>query len=170
MSYNARVTRLPPYALLDLRGDERSREVFSQTLDMRLPTQPNTMVTHAGSSASVLWLGPDQWLVKAADGHEQTLFARLTTASSGLHAAVTIVSDHYAVFQLTGIDAAAILTQGCSLDIHPSRFTVGQCARCKFARTQVILLPLIEPTAYELLVEATYAHYLTLWFEQAIGA
>ena len=170
MAYDVTITPLTPtpYALIDLRGDAEVRRSFSRVINIELPEQPNT--TAIDGETAVLNLGPDQWLVKTADAAEQHLQQTLNDAVQGQFAAVTVVSDHYTGFRIDGPDAREILAQASSIDLHPSQFGPGQCARCKFARTQAILLPLNNTPGYEVFVESTYAHYLRLWFDQAIGA
>lgn len=167
MSYDVTINQLTPYTLIDLRGDADIRTLFSQALDLELPKQTNT--TTSSDNITALCLGPDQWLLKAADNEEKALQQTLDDAVKEQFAAVTIVSDQYTAFHITGPDTREILAQACSIDLHPSRFGPGQCSRCKFARTWAILLPLGENAGYEVFAESTYTHYLRLWFGKAVG-
>ena len=167
MAYAAEIQLQSPRGMLMLRGEHSARETFSDKLGVGLPTEPNTVSESADTCA--LWLGPDQWLVMVPDMSEGVLKSSLAKSVTGLHAAVTIVSDHFSVFNLFGPEAAEILVQGCGLDIDPSRFGYGQCGRCAFARTTGILRPLSAEDTYEVIVESSYQHYLDGWFKQAVG-
>ncbi len=142
--------------------------VFSQILECTLPQQPNTVSSTA--LLDVLWLGPDEWLVIAAEAEEWRLWSGLSEARAGLHAAVTLVSDQYAIFELTGSQVREVMAQACSIDWHPRQFRPGQCARCSFARTRAIVQILDETPVYRVLADASYAHYLRLWLAGAVGA
>ena len=166
MSYTATVTRQPLQTLLNLRGDANVGERFSDALGIALPQQPNTVVSSA--NVDVLWLGPDEWLLKAPETDEQALEKRLLAAVEEQHAAVTLVSDHYIVFRLSGEQAAVILQQASSIDSHSSQLAMGQCVRCGFARTRAII-QVIDDMSYDVFIEATYTPYLEQWFAVAIG-
>jgi sarcosine oxidase subunit gamma len=120
------------------------------------PLEPNTIATVEGRT--VLWLGPDEWLVLG--GREED-YPRA--------AAAVDVSANRAVFELSGADAVDVLAQGCSLDLHPSAFAPGSCAQTLLARAQVILVRPDE-RRFLVLVRPSFASYLRAWLEDAIGA
>lgn len=174
MAYAAEVIRLPASGLIDLRADATARAVLSEALTIALPTTPNTVTD--GDSLSILWLGPEQWLLKTTTSEEERFETLLREVTRGMHSAATIVSDHYSVFAIKGREAGDVLVQGCGIDLHPDYFAAGQCVRCKFARTQGILVALnrvalneSDALSYELYVESSYSNYLQHWFNQAIG-
>jgi len=118
------------------------------------PVEPNTTATVAGKT--VLWLGPDEWLVlggREAD-HPQS-------------AAAVDVSANRVVLELTGDDSVDVLAQGCSLDLHPSVFSSRSCAQTLLARAQVILVRPDE-SRFLVLVRPSFAPYLRAWIEDAI--
>ena len=92
----------------------------------------------------VLWLGPDEWLVVAEAGTEETIVGALTDALGSSHRSVVDVSANRIAFDLTdGID---LLTIGCGLDLDPARWLPGMCVQTLFGRAQVILHQLDERT------------------------
>ena len=135
----------------------RERELPPQ-VDVRgtpppgFPTDPNTTAEVDGRF--VLWLGPDEWLVLGA-----------TEADFADSAAAVDVSASRVAFDLSGEDAADVLAQGCSLDLHPSAFPPGRCAQTLLARAQVILVRGGE--AWTILVRPSFAGYLRAWLEDA---
>jgi sarcosine oxidase subunit gamma len=118
------------------------------------PVEPNTVTEIAGRL--VLWLGPDEWLVVGA-----------TEADYPAAAAAVDVSANRVAFELTGDDAADVIAQGCSLDLHPSVFAPGRCAQTLLARAPVILLHAEDGTLL-VLVRPSYANYVRAWLEDAI--
>ena len=119
------------------------------------PLEPNTTATVEGKT--VLWLGPNEWLVLG--GHEQD-YPRA--------AAAVDVSANRVVLELSGADAVEVLAQGCSLDLHPSVFAPGSCAQTLLARAQVILV-CPEERRFLVLVRPSFTPYLRAWLEDAIG-
>ena len=115
------------------------------------PVEPNTTTEVDGRT--VLWLGPDEWLVLG--GTEADFPGAATTVD---------VSANRVAFELAGADAAEVLAQGCSLDLH--RFEAGQCAQTLLARAQVILLQ-PEPERWLVLVRPSFANYLRAWLADA---
>jgi sarcosine oxidase subunit gamma len=117
------------------------------------PVEPNTTAGVGG--ATVLWLGPDEWLVLGG-----------TEADVPGAAAAVDVSANRVAFELAGDDATEVLAQGCSLDLD--RFEPGHCAQTLLARAQVILhRP--DPGTWRILVRPSFAPYLRAWLEDAIA-
>jgi len=113
------------------------------------PVEPNTTAEVGGRT--VLWLGPDEWLVLG--GREE----HYTEA-----AAVVDVSANRVVLELSGEGAAEVLATGCSVEVEP-----GDCAQTLVARTQVILFRR-ETECWWLLVRPSFAPYLRAWLEDAL--
>lgn len=80
------------------------------------------------------WMGRGLWFVI---GHDP---APLEAALAGL-AAVTDQSDGWAVLDLTGGDAAAVLARLTPIDLDPSVFGIGATARTEVAHMAVSVTP-----------------------------
>ena len=91
----------------------------------------------AWNKRDVLWLGPDEWLVVAEPKATSTIVRELEDALSGYHRSILDVSANRIVFQL--IDGLEVLSSGCGLDLHPTRWRPGMCAQTLFGQAQVIL-------------------------------
>lgn len=114
------------------------------------PVEPNT------AAGDVLWLGPDEWLV---------LGGREEDHSDAL--AAVDVSASRVTFELAGEEVRDVLARGCSLDLRPSRFGPGRCARTLLARADAILHCTGDDT-FRVLVRRSYAPYVHAWLEDAI--
>jgi len=154
-------------AAINIRGAADRLDDLESVIGLPLPVQPLQSVS--GDRITVLWLGPDEWLlvVEDADGAvaEQLLIA-LRTGLTGPGVAVTDVSDSYAVIGVSGTNVRDLLAKGCPLDLHPSRFNAGQVAQTLVGRADVILHQ-IDDTGFELYVRRSFAEYLWLWLEDA---
>jgi sarcosine oxidase subunit gamma len=162
--YDVVIRRLPLAVLLDIRADPEARAA-ALAAGLTLAETPNRVM--GSGEPRVLWLGPDQWLVKAAATAEQRLEQAFSEALADRHASVTVVSDHYARFAIAGPDTRDVLAQGCGLDLD--RLGAGQCARCRLARIHAVIEPREPMPRYEVLVESALAHYFAIWLERASG-
>jgi sarcosine oxidase, subunit gamma len=91
----------------------------------------------AWNDRDVLWLGPDEWLIVAEPDAAPTIVRELEDALSGHHHSILDVSANRIVFEL--IDGLEVLSSGCGVDLHPTRWRPGMCAQTLFGQAQVIL-------------------------------
>ena len=152
----------PARTRLNLRldaGDAEALTAAGAVLGGSLPRTPNTAASTI-NGWTLLWLGPDEWLVTgpAAEGAalEDSLRARL----AGKHHALTDVSAMYATLSLSGLQAREVLMKGCRLDLHPRAFTSGACVQTALAKANVILHQTDDAPSYEITVRNSFAHYL----------
>jgi len=126
----------------------------------------------AGEERSVLWLGPDEWLVVGPVGDPADLVALLSDAVGEGPGSVVDVSANRDTLVLSGPNARDLLEKGCTLDLHPRSFTAGRCAQTTFARGHVLLWQTgAEDSAsgpvYRLLFRGSFADYFADWLTDA---
>lgn len=167
MAYGVNVMQQPPCGLLNLRGAGLVCRRYDQVLGFELPHVPNT--TTGNEDITAMWLGPDEWLIKTEDGKDVSLADALREAVKGLHAAITTVSDSCRIFRVSGVDARAVLNQGTAVDLHPRSFRPGKCVRTSFGKTGVLLHQLDDVPSYDVYAWRSYADYLSLWLDKAMG-
>ncbi len=162
------IRELPFLTQLNLRVDAEgpAAPALHEALGTPLPVTPNTSVR--SGDLTVLWLGPDEWLVIAPDGSSEDLEKALRQALGIEPGAVVNLSAHRTTIELSGERAREILSKGCSLDLHPSVYTETSCAQTLLARAPVLLQARggADP-AYWLLVRASYATYVARWLIDA---
>lgn len=131
-----------------------------------------------------VWLGPGWWLLdwpdeldrrgvdpggvdpgKAEQALDPPLVRRLRAAGGRLSAVE--VSAGFAVLEVTGPHAPAVLGHGCSIDLHPRVFGPGSSARTMLAKAQVILAQTDDAPTYRMWVRASFARYLVAWLLDA---
>ena len=157
---------------IDLRGDPHARGFMAAVgaaLDLLLPGEPCTSA--ARDRVSVLWLGPDQWLVTCPAQDLPGLLASLRDALAGVHAAITDITDGRVAFRLAGPSAREVLAKGCPLDLHPRAFAPGRCAQSLLEKASVLIhLVDDEPVrgpGFDVYVDRSFAQYLWTWLEDA---
>ena len=163
-----RLAELPFLTQLTVRLDAKgaAAEAVGLALDLQLPLQHNTVVR--SGELTVLWLGPDEWLLVGRPGCEQELEGRVRQAAGEEPVSVVDVSAQRTTLLVSGPRAHDLLAHGCSLDLHPRAFGPGRCAQTTLGRTQVVLVARDEPRAgFWVLVRSTFAGYLADWLLDA---
>ena len=118
-----------PVAKINLRGDLENKEFVSKAgkiLGMILPKEACS--TSTKEQITCMWLGPNEWLLVSNDTVdkesndyelEQLLFKDISKTNLG---AVTNVSDHYTIFNLTGSNIFEILSKGSPFNFNSETF------------------------------------------------
>ncbi|MER2605089.1 MAG: sarcosine oxidase subunit gamma family protein [Siculibacillus sp.] len=131
----------PVFTALAVVGGRRAllqaRETSAAALGAALGPDLTVAVNRAaeGAGRAALRLGPEEWLLEAADGDD--LAVALATAAVA-HALVD-VSDRFAALDLTGAHLAEVLNAGVPLDLDPDAFPVGAATRTLFHKAEVVL-------------------------------
>jgi sarcosine oxidase subunit gamma len=134
-------------------------------LGVALPTTPGTWAQ--GDTTTVIWVGPDEWLVTSPFTAPEPLDAGLRAAVGGAGAVID-VSAQRTTLTLRGAHARDVLATGCSLDLHPRVFGRGCAAQTMLGQAGVVLLALDDSGAhYQLLVRSSFARYLATWLLDA---
>jgi sarcosine oxidase subunit gamma len=131
-----------------------------------LPTIPSTAVN--GPDTTVIWFGPDEWLVTSATRAGEDLEAQLRAAVADHDGAAVDVSAQRTTLRLRGAHARDVLAKGCSLDLHPSVFGPGAAAQTMLGLAGVVLIPVDDSgTDYRILVRSSFARHLAEWLVDA---
>lgn len=165
----ARLTEEPFTTMVDLwvdpagaGGAEAARLLGLNSL----PTTPGTCV--AGTDATVIWFGPQEWLVTSTQHGGEALETQLHEAVAAAGGAAVDVSAQRTIVRLRGAHARDVLAKGCSLDLHPRVFGPGAAAQTMLALAAVVLIPLDDKgTDYRIIVRSSFAGYLADWLLDA---
>jgi sarcosine oxidase subunit gamma len=114
----------------------------------------------------IICTGPADWLVIVPDPDGAELLQQLDEAFMGSPFRATNVSQALARIEIDGPDARVLLAKGCSLDLYPSCFPPGRCARTRFAGMPIIVR-CIQQFTFECIVTSSYADYLRSWLTDA---
>ena len=117
------ITLAPPMARFSLRA--RDRAVLEGLLGRKLPPQIGT------TTGEIACLGPDEWLLRSAQGTAIRL-------GEGLPLAVTEISERAVCLIVEGPRAAELLMAGCPLDLE--RFASGRATRTIFETVEITLI------------------------------
>ncbi len=156
---------------LNLRGDVDSAEFVAAVggvIGVEPPKTPNTL--SAAPDVMVLWLGPDEWLIVTSPAVAGDVAARLESALRGLSSAFNDISGGQTLISVSGVRSPEVIAKGCTLDIHPSVFSAGQCAQTHLAKAAVVLRPQEGSVpGFDIVVRRSFADYLWRWLLDAAG-
>jgi len=156
-----------PFATqINLRVDAGAHGAkVASVLDCELPVAANTW--SAGKDTSVLWLGPDEWLIVAPDSRNDALSTGLDISLGGVHHSVTDLSANRTIIEIAGSDARVVLAKGCPIDLHGAAFKPPQCAQTLLAKSQVLLQCVNAPPVFRVFVRISFAPYVVEWLLDA---
>ena len=119
-----------------------------------LPTITNTIASSDG--LSVLWLGPESWLLVAGGVSSLVDFAARRNALIAAGGALFDVSAARIAWTLSGPHAATVLAKGCPLDLDARVFEPGHCAQSVYGHVGVLLVG-HDAATFTLMVARSYA-------------
>ena len=163
-----RIVEEPFVTMVELRVDPSGpgAAAVADLLGVELSTTPSSYTKTADTT--VVWLGPDEWLVTgtALTGPELETRLRDTLAPHG--GTAVDVSGQRTTVRLRGSHSRDVLGKGCAIDVHPTVFGGNAAAQTTLGRTAVILLAVDgSGTDYRILVRSSFARYLADWLLDA---
>lgn len=165
----ATVTVRRDLGYINLRGrasDASCIQSLEQAVGQPLPLEPNTS---SFGQHQVFWLGPDEWAVVTPTTGAARLAKQLEDVSQDRHAAVNDLSGGQIALQLKGPNCRDLLAKGCTLDLHPSVFSVGDCAQSGLAKASVLIALTDETPTFLVVVRRSFSDYLCRWLAHAGG-
>ncbi|MGW0737186.1 sarcosine oxidase subunit gamma [Streptomyces sp. NPDC002851] len=162
------LTEWPFVTMVDVRVDPASEAAdrIEKTLGAPLPRECGDTTT--SGAHTVLWLGPDEWLV-LSPAEETAVAAELTAALGGDPGSVVDVSANRTTLELTGPAAREVLEKGCPLDLHPRAFGPGRAVSTTVGPVAVVLWQVDDGPTYRLFPRSSFADYLARWLIDAMS-
>jgi methylglutamate dehydrogenase subunit D len=113
----------------------------------------------------LLGIGPGKWLA-VAEPNAAPLAERLS-GELGTLAAVTELSDAYAVLRIAGANARALFEKGLGVDLHPRAFKPGDVAATVCAHINVVIWQIDATPTYEIALYGSYAASFGDWLAES---
>lgn len=158
----------PFLGYLNLRGEIEAPQFLQaveRSLGIGIPVRANTFVEN--DRVTILWLGPNEWLLITKAGSEIEIAQNLREALQGIWSAVTDVTHGQTIIRVRGARVLDVLRKGCSLDLHPAIFGPGCCAQTLLSKVGVVIRWVDPSPAFDLIVRRSFAEYLARWIEDA---
>jgi len=162
-----------PVAKINLRGDLENKYFASKAgkiLGMILPKEP--CATSTKEKITCMWLGPNEWLLVSNDTVtkesndyelEELLFKDISKTNIG---AVTNVSDHYTIFNLTGSNIFEILSKGSPFDFDSENFGDNKTAQTILNHIDVTIHRKTKEDV-DLYVRRSFSDHLWAWIKDS---
>ncbi|WP_315914858.1 sarcosine oxidase subunit gamma family protein [Arthrobacter sp. lap29] len=128
-------------------------------------------VTQGSAGSSVLWLGPDEFLLIAPDDGEPgsgALAASLVEALGDGAGQVIDLSSNRTTFELAGPSAREVLEKSCAADLHPRSFATGTAITTEISKIPTVLFKNADE-GFQLFPRASFADYLGRWLLDAMS-
>ncbi|MGF0173829.1 sarcosine oxidase subunit gamma [Streptomyces sp. Marseille-Q5077] len=137
---------------------------MAKTLGTPLPQQCGH--TAASDAHTIVWLGPDEWLVISEGAYVSADLKEALGADPG---SVVDVSANRTTLELGGPTARQVLEKGCALDLHPRAFGPGRALSTTVGPVAVLLWQVDDEPTYRLLPRSSFADYLARWLIDAMS-
>jgi sarcosine oxidase subunit gamma len=158
------LSEIPFVEMLNIRGNAAKPQfanAVAEATGLALPQRANS--SSIQGERQLLWLGPDEWLLKQRDGQGSHVEAALRTALQGQHFSLVQVGSGNTTLSLQGPGSAALIARGCPLDLHARVFPAAAVAQSHISRAGLVLHCLEPGAHYELTVRRSFADYLFRW-------
>jgi sarcosine oxidase subunit gamma len=168
LSNSVAIVEEPFVTMVDLRVDATGpgAQAAAELLGVEVPTTASTYAKNGDTT--VIWLGPDEWLVTRTTLTGLELEARLREAVAPHGGAAVDVSGQRTTLRLSGPHSRDVLAKGTPLDLDPRTFGEGTAAETTLGQAGVILLAADgSGTEYRILIRSSFARYLADWLLDA---
>ncbi len=159
-----RLEEAPAAVRVGLRASAEDAARIGVALGLDLPGPPLRAVT--GELVVALRLGPEEWLLLAADPDPRPILAAIAGAAEGGHVAAVDLGHRFAEILVSGPAAPEVLAAGCPLDLDPRFAPPGFASRTLLGKCEILLHRLGE-NRFRLLVNRSFAEYCWRFLEHA---
>jgi heterotetrameric sarcosine oxidase gamma subunit len=143
------------------------RQAVAQAIGPAPPTEPNTTV-RAGDT-TILWVGPERWLVVAPLRAERPLAEALRATIAPNDAAIVDLGQARTIIRCSGPHVRDILAKGTGVDLHPWAFPPGACAQTLLDHISALLDCVDDTPTIDVYVARSYALTFWEWLAEAAG-
>ena len=165
MAYDVDIQRLEISALFDLQGEASAIADWIGDELPALPDQPNT-ASHS-KDASLYWIAPQRWLLRADISQEQILIEALRADEAPDELSIVLTSDTVKFFQISGPDADDIIAIASSIDHHLSAFPANGVSYTDFFGVKGLLVRC--DNGFEIAVESSFADMIDDYFGRVVS-
>ena len=156
-----------PRAVLELGSWRPEIQTGEQALSLSGRELPREVGATRSGSLRILCRAPGKWTLISEEQSSANIIERYAGELASQGAVLVDSTGGVAVLSLTGPVARDVLMKGCGLDLHPSAFPVGRCARTRFAQMAVIIDHIDAEPSFRVYVARSYSTYLTDWIADA---
>ncbi|MFA5957189.1 sarcosine oxidase subunit gamma [Hyphomicrobium sp.] len=146
------------------RGAQASlAEVARAAFGVDLPMTPHVVET---AGLTIVWAGPDQWLIVEPQQAGSDPSIRLAKTFNGL-ASVVDVSDSRTIFRLAASHPSDALVRSMGIDFEGTSFGPGDVAITHVSHLGVMVWRLPDGSGYDFACARTYSRDFLAWLGKA---
>lgn len=147
-------------AKLILRSDPTvAARAVKSAFGLDLPVAASEATESDG--VTILWLGPDEWMIVGEPDTETVLSEKLSAKFADAPHQIAAVSDYYTTIKVSGGNARDALSKLTTLDLHRRAFRAGEVRGSVFAKATALLhMTDDDPPSFDLHIRASMADYL----------
>ena len=165
------IKEIVPIMKLNIRG--KKRDFFTnvgKTLNMILPTEPNTSTT--SDKLTSIWLSPDEWMIFSNDiiekddnnyELENLLFSNISKNNFG---SISDVTDQFVMINLEGKKIFELLSSGCPFNFNEFKEKKGLSTQTILNNIDVIIHH-NDTNNVNLFVRRSFSEHLWSWINDA---
>lgn len=157
-----RLREIAYVTMIGLRIDPASAAASGLQEVLGAPLPARCGQTTEGAGHTVLWQGPDEFLV-ITDDEASPLVDQLTDRLGGRPGSVVDLSANRTTLELSGPSSRAVLEKSCALDLHPRAFTPGTAVSTAVGAVPVVLWKTDDAGTFRLLPRSSFADHLGRW-------
>ena len=146
------------------RDDAKFLKAAGKAVGFDLPE--GTGASSESGGRTVLWTGPNRYLLVAGDALRSELIQDLAKGLKGRHHSILDLGQARAVFRLSGSALRALMSKGTTIDLHPRAFPVGSVAVTQLAHVGAVIHHESEDS-FDVYVFRSFARHLWEWFQEA---
>jgi len=164
MGYDVKIQRLALNAMIDLQGDSEAIKSWIKDDDLPdFPDKPNT--SSANKKFKLYWVGIEHWLIRSDIKLEDRLLEMTNPGASPTEISLVQVSDTFKFFEVSGPDAAQIISIASPIDHHLSAFPENGVSYTNIFGIKGLLIRVNN--GFEIAVESSYADLMADFLQKA---
>jgi sarcosine oxidase, subunit gamma len=160
----AELRALLPMARFVFRGRAAATEAAGRAFGLPLPAA--ACRASSDGALAALWLGPDEWLLLAAEANAAAIARRFSIALAGVAHSLVDVSHRNVALTITGPRAASALNHGCPLDLSLAAFPVAACTRTILGKAEIVLWRIAQ-ARFHVEIGRSFAAYVWRLLDEA---
>jgi heterotetrameric sarcosine oxidase gamma subunit len=154
-----------PLATIQVAARAEESRAVREALGTALGVAPDaaTNRTATRGDTTILWVGPERWMVVEPEHAGRDLDAVLRAALGGTSASVTDIGNGRTTLSLAGGRSRDLLAKGSAIDFHQRAFPVGACAQGLLGHVGALFHAVDETPRFDLHIARSYAQTVWEW-------
>lgn len=154
-----------PLATVQVAARAEEGRAVRDALAAALGVAPDAATNRSAArgDTTILWTGPERFLVVEPERAGRDLDALLRAALAVTSAAVTDLGNGRTTLRIAGPRSRDLLAKGSAIDFHPRAFPVGACAQGLLGHVGALFHLVEETPRFDLHIARSFAQTVWEW-------